>query len=262
MSEWNAHDYSKNSSQQQKWAREIVPKLGLKGDERILDIGCGDGKVTAEIAQHAPRGSVVGIDASAEMIEFAQRNFPPQQFKNLQFQRGDAQALDFERQFDWVVSFACLHWIKDHRPVLAGIRRALRPGGRVLVQCGGRGNAAAVEQAAVQVSQRPQWAEFFVGLTFPWGFYGPEEYRPWLEEAGFKIADLRLIPKDMTQEGKEGLQGWMRTTWMPICQRAPADRRQDFLDDVVNQYVAHNPIDANGLVHVPMVRLQVEAAID
>ena len=90
---WNAADYAANSIVQQSWARELIAKLNLRGDERILDIGCGDGKVTAEMAKAVPRGFVAGTDASAEMIEFAQKSFPKKKYPNLQFQICDARKI-------------------------------------------------------------------------------------------------------------------------------------------------------------------------
>jgi trans-aconitate methyltransferase len=191
MSQWNPDDYHQHSSQQQKWAREILAKLALKGHEHVLDIGCGDGKVTAEVAHFVPHGLVLGVDSSAEMIEFARKEFSTEGHPNLRFQQADARLLDFHEQFDWVISFACLHWVIDHRTVLAGIRRALRPGGRVMLQFGGKENADEATQVVSEVIAKPRWADYFVGFTFPWGFYGPEEYRPWLEEASLRSTVLR-----------------------------------------------------------------------
>ena len=259
MNQWNPNDYHQHSSQQQKWAREILARLALKGHERILDIGCGDGKITAEVARHVPNGLVVGLDASAEMIDFARKEFPAEEIANLRFQQGNAQLLDFHKEFDWVISFACLHWVIDHRPVLTGIRQALCPGGRVMLQLGGKGNAAEVAWVVSEVIARPLWADYFVGFTFPWGFYSPDEYGPWLEEAGLVATRLELIPKDMTHEGRQGLDGWLRTTWMPYWQRVPADLQQQFLDEIVENYLQSHPMDAEGLIHIPMVRLEVEA---
>jgi len=257
MNQWNPNDYQQNSSQQQKWATEVLPRLHLKGNERILDIGCGDGKITAEVARHVPQGSVVGLDASAEMIDFADKQYST--ISNLRFEQGNAQSLGFHEQFDWAISFACLHWVIDHRPVLRGICRALRPGGRILLQFGGKGNAAEVIRVASEVIARPQWADYFTDFSFPWGFYSPDEYRPWLEEAGFTVTHLALVPKDMTHEGRRGLEGWMRTTWMPYWHRVPTELQQQFFDEIVDDYLETHSMDAEGRVHLSMVRLEVEA---
>src|SRR5258706_15516090 len=94
---WNAADYAANSTVQQAWARELIAKLNLRGDEHILDVGCGDGKVTAEIARAVPRGSVTGADASPQMIGFAKKTFPAEKFQNLRFRVMDARKIKFER---------------------------------------------------------------------------------------------------------------------------------------------------------------------
>src|SRR5208282_2776141 len=136
---WNAADYAANSVVQQSWARELIAKLNLRGDEQILDVGCGDGKVTAEIARAVPRGSVTGVDASAEMIGFARKTFPSGRFPNLKFQIADARKICFKKKFTVLFSNAALHWVDDHEEFLRGAASALIPGGRLVVSCGGRG---------------------------------------------------------------------------------------------------------------------------
>src|SRR5215468_8208607 len=92
---WSAADYASNSVVQQAWARELIAKLKLRGDERILDVGCGDGKVTAEIARALPKGTAIGVDASAQMIEFANHTFPASKNPNLEFHVMDARHIAF-----------------------------------------------------------------------------------------------------------------------------------------------------------------------
>ena len=138
---WDAADYAANSVVQQTWARELISKLNLLGDEHILDVGCGDGKVTAEIAKAVPHGSATGVDASAEMIAFAQKTFPKDKCPNLEFQVMDAREIKFDRQFDFLFSNAALHWVDDHQKFLQGAASVLKSGGRLVVSCGGKGNA-------------------------------------------------------------------------------------------------------------------------
>lgn len=256
---WDAADYAGNSSAQATWATELIEKLNLRGDEDVLDIGCGDGKVTAQIARRVPGGSALGVDNSEEMLRFAMEAFPRQACPNLRFALRDARCLGLSEQFDVVFSNAALHWIVDHRPVLAGIRRALRPGGRVLLQMGGRRNAAAVAEVFDDLIAQPQWSGYFEGFTFPWGFHGPEEYRLWLGEAGLRAERVELIEKDMAQEGQAGLAGWVRTTWMPYTSRVPGNLAEELVEQVVDAYAQAHPADATGRLHVPMVRLEVEA---
>ncbi|HUZ07583.1 MAG TPA: class I SAM-dependent methyltransferase, partial [Candidatus Paceibacterota bacterium] len=137
---WNAADYAANSAVQQTWARELIAKLNLRGGEHILDVGCGDGKVTAEIAHTVPRGFVLGMDASAEMIGFARNTFPRSHILNLEFQIRDARKIGSARrvgEFDIVFSNAALHWFEDHRAFLRGAAAVLKPCGRLVVSCGG-----------------------------------------------------------------------------------------------------------------------------
>ena len=258
--QWNAADYARASSEQQQWARELIAKLRLQGHERVLDIGCGDGKVTAEIAASLPQGAVVGVDNSPAMIALAQASYPRSQWASLAFQLADAAALPFAAEFDVVFSNATLHWVLDHVPVLRGIRRSLRPGGTVLLQMGGRGNAQGVIAAVEQVAGAPAWRSYFEGMRFPYGFYGPEEYRPWLAEAGLTARRVEIIPKDMRHAGRAGFEGWFRTTWLPYTQRVPEALRPAYEEQVVTTYLEKNPPDAAGTVHVQMSRLEVEAS--
>lgn len=257
--QWDASDYSRNSTAQLTWARELLAKLRLQSHEHVLDVGCGDGKVTVEIAASVPDGLVVGIDSSLQMIGFAQQNFPAADYPNLRFQPGDARKLGLDEEFDVVFSNAVLHWILDHRPVLRGIAKALRPGGRCLLQMGGQGNATAILQTFERLRQRPEFAEYFVGMGQPYGFHGPEEYHVWLEGAGLVPERVELIPKTMTHQGRDGLAGWVRTTWLPYLDRLPEELRPSLVDAVVDGYLAEHPIGDDGLTRVEMVRLEVAA---
>ncbi|MGZ7168971.1 MAG: class I SAM-dependent methyltransferase [Halobacteriota archaeon] len=256
---WNAADYEQHSSSQQRWAQEVIAQLTLNGDERILDIGCGDGKVTARLAACVPRGCVLGIDSSEEMIAFAQAKFPPTRIPNLSFTLGDAAALDFDHDFDLVVSFSCLHWVHDQAAVLTGIRKSLMRSGRVVLQFGGKGNAASVRDATADVVACPRWRPYFENFHYAWTFCDPQEYRALLHNARFTPQRVELVPKDMVQKGVEELKGWFRTTWLPYVERVPEALRDEFVADIVQRYVEQNPLDAEGRAHVRMIRLEIEA---
>ena len=259
MHRWDPKIYEKSSSAQQKWAEELLSKISIRGDERILDIGCGDGKITAEVAKLVPGGSITGLDNSREMLSFARERFPPVSRPNLEFQYGDASNLRYEDEFDLVLSFACLHWVQDHGPVLEGIKRSLKNGGRVLMQFGGLGNAAGILDVVGELILEEKWSGYFEGFRFPYGFYGPDEYRNWLEIAGLRALRVELMAKDMVQIGREGLVSWFKSTWLPYIERVPEDLREDFIHEVVDRYIVAYPLDSEGCVHVGMVRLEVEA---
>lgn len=258
--QWNAAAYAANSSVQQSWARELIAKLDLGGDEHVLDVGCGDGKVTAEIARAVPRGRVLGLDASREMVAFARRTFPPSKISNLKFQVFDAREIGFvSGRFDLVFSNAALHWVDDHEAILRGAASVLRPGGRLVVSCGGKGNAQDVFLALRPEMRLRRWSGFFRKMPAPYFFYSPADYERWLPKSGFKINVLKLSPKDASYAGADGFAAWVRTTWLPYVQRVPEPVREEFIAAVTRRYVAKHPPDAEGCVHVRMVRLEIDA---
>ncbi len=167
MYQWDAREYRASSSNQKRWALELLAQLELKGAERVLDIGCGDGEITAAIAARVPRGSALGMDSSPDMVELAARQHPAVRHPNLAFVVKDARDIDFPEEFDAVFSNACLHWVSDHRPVLRGIGKCLKPGGRVLLQMGGRGNAASVLDALEEVMKFAAMGGLLRGVRLP-----------------------------------------------------------------------------------------------
>lgn len=257
--QWNADEYAFHSAPQQKWAKELIGKLQLIGNEWLLDIGSGDGKITAEIASHLKNGKVVGLDNSKEMISLATKKFPATEYSNLSFQKQDAKALSFCQEFDIVFSSAVLHWVLDHRPVLKGIYQALKPAGRVVVQMGGKGNASRVVDVINEIMKDNKWKDYFVNFSFPYGFYSPTDYEPWLKEAGFNIISLELKPKTMVHETTEKFKGWLRSTWLPYLERIPEKLREEFIDVVTSKYLERNPPDNEGKINTGMQRLEFVA---
>lgn len=256
---WNAEEYEKHSQEQQKWARELIEKLSFNGSENVLDLGCGDGKVTAEISKAVCNGSVIGIDNSDEMITLATKQHSPDKYPNLSFKLMDASNLSFENCFDVVFSNAVLHWVKNHKPVVEGLFRCLKPGGKILLQMGGKGGVAAYISVLEEILSFPEWQVYFNNFEFPYTFLGIEDYEVMLSDYGFQINRLELIPKDMIHAGKEKFEGWIRTTWIPYIERVPEEKREQFIDLISTKYIEKMPLDSEGNVHVDMIMLEVEA---
>ena len=259
MYKWNSDEYKNNSSNQKSWGSELVSKLHLIGNEQILDLGCGDGELTYQIAILVPQGSVIGIDSSEDMIRLAKQNYGTNRFPNLSFAVKDARELNFNCDFNLVFSNACLHWVIDHRLVLRGIFRSLKNGGKVYLQMGGQGNAADFYAAIEKVISRKKWQGFFERFIFPYGYYSIQEYRGFLLEERFHIDRTDMIPKIMTFDSKDKFASWIRTTALPYTRRVPESSREYFIDEIVSEYLNKQPLDEERIIKIKMVRLEVEA---
>jgi trans-aconitate methyltransferase len=261
MYKWNAEDYKDNSPNQKKWALELLSKARIKGNESVLDIGCGDGEITALIAGKVSRGRVVGIDSSAEMIELARQRFPSKAHPNLSFILKDAREIGFDCEFNLIFSNACLHWVTDHFPVLHKIRQSLKPSGGILFQMGGKGNAEHIIEVMEHVIEQIEWRAFFKDFAFPYGFCSPDEYKEWLTKLGFTSIRAELVTKDMLHENEDKLAAWIRTTWLPYTQRIPEPLCEDFIRQVVKIHMRKYPADKDGCIHLEMKRLEVQAKL-
>lgn len=253
---WNAVDYAKNSSAQESWASELIEKLSLQGHEHLLDIGCGDGKISNSIASKLSTGNVIGIDRSKNMIELATKQFNRQ---NLFFHVMDATELSLQGTFDVIFSNAVLHWVKDHKAILIRLKKHLHPESKILFQMGGYGNADDILKVVTQATKRKQWARYFENFVFPYNFYKIQDYEKWLQKTGYQAKRIELIPKDMIHGNSEKLKGWLRTTWFPYINQLPENEKEKFLNYITEQYIAVFPVDSAGKTHVKMVRLEVEA---
>ncbi|MFA5375773.1 MAG: methyltransferase domain-containing protein [Dehalococcoidia bacterium] len=261
MYKWNAEEYKDNSHNQKKWALELLSKAPLREDESVLDIGCGDGEITALIAGKVKRGRVIGIDSSNEMIGLAKQRFPSKNYPNLSFVLKDVKDIDFNCELDLIFSNACLHWVTDHLPVLKKIRNSLKPSGRILFQMGGKGNANQIIKVMEHVIEQDKWRVFFTDFTFPYGFCSPDEYREWLTNLGFTAIRAELVSKDMVHENKDKLASWVRTTWLPYTQRVPEPKREEFIQETVDRYIRKYPADEHCRIHLQMKRLEVQAEL-
>jgi trans-aconitate methyltransferase len=255
---WNAEDYARNSRGQFGWALSVIERLDLAPDARVLDIGCGDGKVTIELARRVPRGSVVGVDSSPAMVELAQRSWG-QAAPNIEFRLGDAQALDFDARFDVAFSNAALHWARDQPAVLRGVAAALVAGGRTFFSMGGRGTAAAVHRALDEMKREDRWGGWLANAVSPHFFRGPEEYTGWLRDAGLEPRRVELVRKPMRHAHRAALEGWLRTTWSAFTECISDDRRAEFLSELVDRVRSGCESGEGEEILMPMVNLEVEA---
>jgi trans-aconitate methyltransferase len=170
--EFDGKKYGKASAHQKEWGIKIISELGLQGSERVLDLGCGDGALTEQIADLVPDGEVIGLDASRGMIDAARTKARD----NLHFVLMDINELNYVEQFDVVFSNATLHWIKDHRRLLGNVSRALCNGGRLRFNFAGEGNCSCFFSVIREAMSMEDFAAHFAEFDWPWYMPSVEEY--------------------------------------------------------------------------------------
>jgi trans-aconitate 2-methyltransferase len=217
-------------------AEKSLGRLELDGDERVLDVGCGDGKVTVEIARRLPRGAVVGVDASRAMIAFAAQKFPAATHPNLAFRVADAARLPFADEFDLVVSFNCLHWVRDQAAALRGIRAALVATGGALLRLVSRGARKALEDVIEDTLRAPPWAVYFSDHRPPYLHLTPEAYRALAEESGLRVDRLDVQQEEWDFESPDAFTHFAEATFIEWTRLLPSDRHGAFIAEVLDRY--------------------------
>lgn len=244
---WNPEQYEENAAFVAEMAGEVVSWLAAKPGERILDLGCGDGRLSLALAQAGAQ--IVAVDGSLEMVEAAKG-------RGLDARVMQGQALEFEADFDAVFSNAALHWMRPPQDVIAGVARALKPGGRFVGEMGGHGNAASVIVALVAVMERRG-----VGRPdpIPWFFPTPEEYTELLEGRGFTVRKIHLVPRPTPLP--TGMRGWMDTFAQPFIGLLPESDQEAARNDAIDLL---RPVlqDRQGNWMTDYVRLRFEAVLE
>lgn len=191
--DWDAASYDRISDPQLQWAREQLGRLDLSGDEVVLDAGCGSGRATALLAERVPEGRVYAVDVAPSMVAHAQSTLGDRATVLCQ----DLVELELPEPVDVAFSNATFHWIGDHDALFAALHRAIRPGGRLMAQCGGRGNIDAFRAAADSVAREEPFQPRFVGWRRPWNYATDIETAARLGRAGFTEVSCWLEPKSV-----------------------------------------------------------------
>jgi trans-aconitate methyltransferase len=240
---WDPARYRRNAGFVAALGQPVLELLAPKAGERILDLGCGDGALTAAIAQHA---SVIGVDASAEQVAAARA-------RGLEAEVADGAKLAFAAEFDAVFSNAALHWMRDPDAVIDGVWRALKPGGRFVGEMGGAGNVERVRRALTAVLAR---RGIDGEAANPWYFPAPEEYRARLERRGFAVLSMTLLPRPTPLPGTLG--DWLDTFAESFLAAVPAEEHAA-VKAAVEAELAGAFRDATGRWTVDYVRLRFAA---
>lgn len=246
---WDAKLYDHKHSFVWEKAKGVVELLAPKAGERILDLGCGTGRLTAEIATTG--ADVIGIDRSQEMISEARA-----QFRDLHFEVADARHMHFDRQFDAVFSNAVLHWIVEPELVVRSVAKVLAPGGRFVAEFGGKGNVRRLIDAIDRAYEK-----FGIerGLEDNvWYYPSVAEYSSLLEGGGLEVRDAKLFDRPTRlQDGEKGLEAWLHMFAKFVLDRSPAERQVEFLREIEKQ--ARPELFVNGNWELDYRRLRIAA---
>jgi trans-aconitate 2-methyltransferase len=238
MTEWNALGYEKISALQQAMAAETLATLEITDAKRVVDLGCGNGRITAAIASRLPHASVLGVDASREMISYALEHFAVTTFPNLKFAVGDICKLDFEGVFDTVLSFNALHWIPDQGAALATICRMMSEGGSAHLRLVARGERKSLEDVLEETRSSARWAPSFVAFHDPYLHITPEEYRALAEARGLRVIDQYVQDKAWDFGSRDDFFAFASVTTVAWFSRLQPEARPGFLHDVLERYAA------------------------
>jgi trans-aconitate 2-methyltransferase len=243
--EWDGRSYDRISGPQEQMGLEVLSRLDLSGEETVLDVGCGSGRITEALAARLPRGRTIAVDESESMAAVARERLGA----DVEVLVADVLGLELDVRLDAVISTATFHWIADHERLFARLHANMRPGGRLVAQCGGEGNIDVLRGRAAAVAEREPYAERMLGWRPPWNYAGPEVTEQRLLAAGFASARCWLQPYPVEPEHPREV---LTTIVLePHVRRLPAELRERFIDEVME--------DLGEPVVVDYVRLNIDA---
>lgn len=254
--DWDARTYSRVAAPHERWAAALLDRLALRGDERVLDAGCGSGHVTRLLLDRLPRGSVIGVDASPAMLAAAREALAPDiAAGRATLVHGDLTTVRLPAPVESVFSNATFHWVRDQAALFANLAALMLPGGRLVTQCGGAGNVAAVTRHADAALRRPPFAQHAPRVEQPYNFATPDETLSRLAAAGFIDAHAWLEPSPQPFPDAAAFGQFLRTVVLrPYVDALPEELRGPFIEAVVAEDARHG-----GARTVDYVRLNLTA---
>ncbi len=230
--EWDARTYHQVAAPQEEWGREVLARLELHGDETVLDAGCGSGRVTRLICERLPQGRVIGVDGSRSMIEHAAENLGDLGDR-VELIVADLSELELSEPVDAIFSNATFHWILDHERLFQRLVAALRPGGALEAQCGGRGNIAEWQRALESLQGDERFADYLSGMPSAWNYASVGDTRDRLERAGFEVGPQSVWVEERTVTPDDPRAFARSVGLSKHLARLPEDLHEEFIDAVL-----------------------------
>lgn len=228
--DFDGEKYKKASRHQKEWGKNLISQLHLKGDEVVLDLGCGDGILSEQISQLVPNGKVIGIDASNGMLQTAKKL----ERDNLSFIQMDINNMDFSNEFDIIFSNAALHWVLNHSLLLDHSFRALKQGGSIHWNFAGNGTCATFCDVMHIEMKNPQYASYFLDFTWPWFMPSKKQYEALIEPVGFSEINIVEENKDRYFSNANEMIGWINQPCIvPFIKCLPDEVKETFRQDVI-----------------------------
>ncbi len=241
--EWNAASYHQVSNPHVEWGRAVLERLPLRGDETVIDAGCGTGRLTELLLERLPQGQVIAVDQSRNMLDQAWAHLAPRFGHRVTFVQGDLLTMAIEGEADVVFSTATFHWVMDHPALFARLYASLKPGGWLIAQCGGGPNIAAIANRALAILRREPYAKLVGPWAGPWHFAGTQDTVARLGSAGFMHAAAELIHAPVVMDDAAAYREFLSTVVLGThLERIPdASLRASFIDEMVELGRADEP---------------------
>jgi trans-aconitate 2-methyltransferase len=236
MTEWNAAGYARISALQQAMAAEVLALLDLRDARSVLDLGCGSGRITSEIAARLPEARVVGVDASVEMIVYATEKYVGEARPNLRFEAADIRKVGFREEFDLVVSFNALHWIPEQSVALRAIHAAMKPDAAAQLRLVPKGERKSLEDVLEETRKSEKWSSYFDGFHDPYLHMTSEEYTALVAQCGLRTVSVDVKDKSWDFGTREGFYAFGSVTFVEWTRRLPEEAKPVFINDVLDRY--------------------------
>lgn len=243
ITQWDGNTYNQHSQPQLLWFKEFSNSLPILGHEDILDIGCGDGKLTNEIANRLNSGTITGIDISKNMIDFARNNYSGEK---ISFLVNDARNFKLNQKFNLIVSFTALHWVKEIDQVIQQAKKHLKPNGRIYFIFSTKWNELPIEKAMQTLYKKKSWSAFFKNYDPGYYIHDVDPLMTELNNQGFLINELAIKNKHNIFKNDEELFYWLKA-WLPQQKQVPNGKGDDFIRDFIDEYTKYETRNSKGI---------------